>query len=632
MRKFLLALLGLILLAGQGFSVRAQGVSNVSLLLINTQGFPAVSALLDVYDAQGKFISGLSAADVTIIEDGIARPVDKLAESQIPAQIVVAVNPGPALATRDGQGKARWERVTDILSGWAQARQSESDDNMGLASVTGPLITNANLNNWVVSLVSYQPDFRSTTPNLQSLTVALDIVTAQTPQPGMKRAILFITPHMDDPNIDQTLNSVSEYALETGIRINIWLVDNEQFFDHPSTVAFRTLAQNTGGSFFAFSGLESFPDPESYFEPLRHLYTLQYASGIVTAGEHTIQVQVRTPDGAQIDSAMQSFDLDVQPPNPILIAPPAQIIRQAPPEDPFNADLLLPDQLPLEMIIEFPDGHPRPLARTTLYVDDQPVAQNDAEPFDQFTWDLSVYTESGIHQLRVEAVDTLGLSKVSANVPITVTVVQPPSGFQALLARYRGPITLGAVSLALLVLITILFYGRVRIRSLRERRAARKQFVDPVTQPIPIRQTEQPATKREQAKRLEWARTGRVPDAPAYLVRLKPNGEPMTGNPIPLTEKENSFGNDPVQAEIILDDPSISPLHARVQRTETDEFLLLDNSSIAGTWLNYEPVSREGSVLKHGDVVHFGQLTYRFALRTPPAETEPKVIYETSDE
>jgi len=167
---------------------------------------------------------------------------------------------------------------------------------------------------------------------------------------------------------------------------------------------------------------------------------------------------------------------------------------------------------------------------------------------------------------------------------------------------------------------------------MQERRAAREQNTDPVTQPIAIRQTEAPAFKRGQAKRLEWARTGRVPDAPAYFVRLKPNGEPMTGNPIPLIEEDTSFGADPVQAEVILDDPSISALHARVQRTEANEFILLNNGSTAGTWLNYELVPQEGIVLNHGDVVHFGQLIYRFGLRTPPEEAEPKVTYETPSE
>jgi pSer/pThr/pTyr-binding forkhead associated (FHA) protein len=102
----------------------------------------------------------------------------------------------------------------------------------------------------------------------------------------------------------------------------------------------------------------------------------------------------------------------------------------------------------------------------------------------------------------------------------------------------------------------------------------------------------------------------------------------MTGNPVPLVEQETTFGNDPVQATHVLDHPSIGALHARLKRTEGGDFLILDHNSVAGTWVNYDPVPKSGRVLKHGDVVHFGQLMYRFSLKNPPAEAEPKIIPE----
>jgi hypothetical protein len=121
-------------------------------------------------------------------------------------------------------------------------------------------------------------------------------------------------------------------------------------------------------------------------------------------------------------------------------------------------------------------------------------------------------------------------------------------------------------------------------------------------------------------------------DAPASLTRLGADGEPVTGHPIPLTEKETTFGTDPVQAEHVLDHPSIAPLHARIKRTDSGDFFLFDNNTVAGTWVNYDSISRDGSVLKHWDVVHFGQLMYRFALKNPPAAAEPKIIPEASAE
>ena len=629
MRKILLILFGLLLLAGQSNAARAQGVATAELLLVDAQGFPTIAALLDVFDEQGQPITGLKAEDVTVLEDNQPQPVSNLVETTPPAQIVVAINPGPALAVRDGEGIERIRRVNEFLSGWAGAQPADDPDDLSLVSIAGPIITHAKPDGWAISLNAFQPDFRSTTPNVQLLSVALNTVNEGTSVPGIKRAVLLITPHMDDANIDLLLNDVAEQALASKVRIFVWFVDSDLYFNTTSATAFKALALQTGGDYFAFSGKEVLPDPETYFAPLRHLYSLNYDSTLTTSGEHGLTVEVQTSAGA-ISSESQSFSLEVQPPNPILVMPPAQIVRQAPPDDPYNTKLLLPEKRELEIIIEFPDNHHRPLARTTLYVDGQPVAQNEAEPFDIFIWDLGGYTDSGEHTLVVEAVDILGMSKASMSVPVTVTVVHPPTGIQAFLARYRLYIATGAIAVAGGILIIVLLSGRLHIRSRRERRADRKRFIDPVTQPVNIQQAEPP--KKKQAARAPWTRGERVQDAPAYLTHLRVDGEPMTGNPIPMVEQETTFGTDPVQATHVLDHPSIAALHARLKHTDGGDFLLLDNHSVAGTWVNYDPVPKSGRILKHGDVVHFGQLMYRFSLKNPPADAEPKIIPEAPAE
>jgi hypothetical protein len=629
MRKISLILLGLLLI-GQGSAVRAQSAATAELSLVNPQGFPTMTALLDVFDDQGRPITGLQAEDVTVLEDNQPRPVSELVESMPPAQIVVAINPGPALAVRDGEGIERIRRVKEVLAGWAGAQPADDPDDLSLVSIAGPIITHAEPDAWAVSLNAFQPDFRSTTPNVQLLSIALNTVNEDTSLPGMKRAILLITPRMDDANIDLTLNEIAEQAVASNVRIFVWFVDADLYFNTTSATAFKALALQTGGDFFAFSGLEVLPDPESYFSPLRHSYSLSYTSTLTTSGEHSLAAEVQTPAGA-ITSGSQTFSLNVQPPNPILVMPPVQIVRQAPSDDPFNTEILLPEQQELEIIIEFPDNHPRPLARTTLYVDGQPAAQNEAEPFDNFVWDLREYGESAQHTLVVEVVDSLEMSKSSMSAPVMVTVVRAPTGLQAFLARYRTYIAIGAIVVAGGILLIVLLSGRLRIRSRSERRADRKRNTDPVTQPVKIQQAE-PPVKRKQVKRPSWTRGERWQDAPAYLTRLRADGEPMTGHPVPLTEKETTFGADPVQATHVLDHPSIAALHARLKRTEVGDFTLADNNSVAGTWVNYDPVSKAGRVLKHGDVVHFGQLMYRFSLKHPPADAEPKIIPEAPAE
>ena len=103
----------------------------------------------------------------------------------------------------------------------------------------------------------------------------------------------------------------------------------------------------------------------------------------------------------------------------------------------------------------------------------------------------------------------------------------------------------------------------------------------------------------------------------------------MAGDPIALNNREMLFGTDPTQATTILDHPSISPLHARLRMNENGSFQLVDQNSIAGTWVNYEPISRDGCILKHGDMVHFGQFIYRFVLSKPPVTTKPTITLDS---
>jgi hypothetical protein len=350
-----------------------------------------------------------------------------------------------------------------------------------------------------------------------------------------------------------------------------------------------------------------------------------------SAGDHTIGLYVDTPE-ARIPALDKSFQVDVQPPDPIFISPPLQITRQPPAEDPYSGELT-PSQQPIEIIIEFPDEHVRELKRTTLYVDGQPVDQNISAPFERFTWNLNAYEISGQHELVVEVEDVLGLKKSSMGIPVSITVIQPQRGIRALFGRYSSYIILGAIGLAGILLLGILLRGRTNIVLFPKRRQARQRFEDPLTQPVPVAM-EPPvsATKksktqpRKMIEKLQSKPVTRLAEAPAYLIRLTNGGEPASGVPIPLAEKDITFGTDPVQSKYVLDDPSISPLHARIKQTEDGNFIIYDHGSIAGTWVNYEPITREGLRLAHGDRIHFGQMAYRFDLRQPPAEPEPRVV------
>ena len=354
-----------------------------------------------------------------------------------------------------------------------------------------------------------------------------------------------------------------------------------------------------------FSGEETLPSLETYLAPVRHAYQLTYTSNISTSGSHTLEAQIIS-GSETLSTDPVSFELNVQPPSPMLVSPPEQIVRKGADLRANEFSIFKPTKQIIQVLIEFPDGHPRPLLRTAFYVDGILVDENTAAPFDQFTWDLSGYTVSGEHSLQVEAVDNLGLKNVSLGLPVTVTVIQPERGILPILAHNHLWLVLGAVLLAGIALGVILTLGRRK----RVRKAAgRKSRKDPLTQPV-----QTGATKR--SLRLPWRRSAKQSDA--TLVRLKDSGEPITAPPIPVIAPEMTIGSDPMQAMRILDDPSVSPLHARL-REENGEYVLADENSASGTWVNYEPLTAPRH-LRHGDVLHFGRISYRFMLRKPPPE------------
>ncbi len=630
--RFLSFLCLLIILGAAVFStphrwVAAQAALTAEISPPDASAFPVISTLLEVYGADGQFVTGLTAQDVTALEDGQPIPLDSLEETSPGVQLVVAVNPTAALAVRDVKGLSRYDKIKEAIIAWAESRPDENTDDLSLVASGGSLLVHRPIEEWLRNFTGYTPDTRRGVPTLQALNLALDALEARPSQPGTKKAILFISPHLT-PETFEGVDSVIQRANATDARIFVWLVDTGAFFSGPGAQTLQRLAVETGGQFFPYSGIETLPELESYLGSLRYLYKATYTSNIAQSGNHTLSLQV-TAGGQEAVSTEQTFDVTVEPPSAVLLSPPLQIVRQTDPDDPFNIETLTPVSQPLEALLEFPDDHPRDLVRTTLLVDGLPVAENTIEPFDTFTWDLTPYATSGIHQVAVEIEDALGLKRTSLPVPVEVTVIQPPSGFPAFVDRNRAAVTTGAVALAgVVLLLVVVIGGRLRLPSAKERRKARKVETDPVTQPV-IVQAEKP--RETKSSPLSWLRARPV-IAPAYFARVTPDGQQAPGAPIALTAREATFGTDPVQATNVLDDPSISPLHCRLRQDDRGNFTLYDQNSVSGTWVNFEPIGREGRRLAHGDIVNIGTLSFRFVMRRAPSVPRPRVIPSETDD
>lgn len=88
---------------------------------------------------------------------------------------------------------------------------------------------------------------------------------------------------------------------------------------------------------------------------------------------------------------------------------------------------------------------------------------------------------------------------------------------------------------------------------------------------------------------------------------------PQKGSRFLITSDGVSIGRS-TESAIFLDDVTVSRSHAQIKREENGSFVLLDNSSLNGTYLNN--ISIEKNVLKSGDEIQIGKFHFVFICST----------------
>jgi hypothetical protein len=612
--------------------VRAQNGLKAGLAEINTKNFPQIEAYLQVQDGQGRFYPGLKPSDLQLTEDQANLSLDGLDVLHPGVQFVLAVSPGPAFAVRNSKGISRYDYIVQALGQWAKHRQGSNIDDLSLLTTNGAEFTHsADPMQWRTALISATLDARQAAPNLDTLFRGVEMAADPLPRPGMGHAVLFISPPLE-AEAALSLENLTARAAQLGVHIFTWVVTPPGAPTSKGMQDLINLAAATGGQYANITGEGDVPNLETYLEPLRSIYRIRYTSQIKEGGAHQISVSLQTPGGA-VASPPLAFDLTLQPPDPAFISPELEIVRKPPNAGNFAADLTevplaqyLPQKQELQILIDFPDGRKRALKRTAFYVDGQLVEEHTSPPFDRFTWDLTPYTQSGLHTLRVEAQDELGLIGKSMDTDVTVRLDIPtPNIWRSLSGHLPALAGLALLLIAALTLLVMILGGRLqpyagRIPArLKRARGPVAAPAGPDSEPVPRRLT-------QWVNRLQWPQRRSIQAAEAFLTRIQEGEEHHSIPPFPLpSDQEITLGCDPERATLLLDDPSVEALHARLKKQD-GAFVVQDLGSIAGTWVNYEPASPEGTRLQHADLIYIGRVGFRFTLRQPGAQPKPKVI------
>ena len=640
-------LLGL-LLSLAPFPSKAQEAAWAKLSPPNTENFPLISTFLNVYDSEGIFVHDLGLDNINIIENQSTLPVEEVFELHSGAQFVVAINIGPAYAIKDDQGTTRYEHVQQALSSWIDKYPTDTVDDLSV--VTNDGFEGWHYNRavaWLSRFREYEPNFDSAIPSLDVLANAITTVADPVSLSDMGRGVLLITPL---PNQDSlaALPSLESLARQRDVKVNIWLVSSRAYFDSAGANLLADFARNTGGRIFFYSGEEALPQVDSYVDQLRHSYALSYNSKISSGEANSIAAQIST-SALYITSEAIEFALSVQPPNPIFISPPLEIIRteQAKTEN-QSAEIAqyTPNKQLIEILIEFPDNYSRSLKRTTLYVDGEIAAENFAEPFDQFNWLLEDFINSGSHLIQIEAEDELGLSGVSIEHKVAIAVQNAPFSVINVIKQnwlfmvgIAGALTIVSIFLALIIA------GKIQPRTTgrliwRRNNQSPEVQKNEIAQPAPVVQPaaevqSNPQETRSTGKRFSswmnrfsWpTKQQEISEEDAYLeIHIKKNGNVQIER-IPISQSEITFGADPTLATIDFQDPSVEALHARLIN-EDDLFIIFDEGSVAGTWVNFLPVNKSGTRLSHGDSIQLGRISLRFCYTNINKIPKPKVTLQ----
>ncbi len=603
MKKIVIIIL-LLLLNLPGTVFAAEG-STVFVSAPDTTNFPYNVTSLDLHAADGTFINGLTKDSISILEDGKPASITDLQEKRIGLQVTVAINAAPTFANRNTLGITRFQYLVEYLNLWADQQREITIDDLSLITNSGlHQIHLKDVTSWQTAFLSYQPVLKDSVPSPDLLGQAVDIALGYTSDSVVGKAILYITP-LPETELGPVLKDVVDRANQAKTKIFVWMITSKAQYTDPKAEELRQLAIQTGGQFVAFSGTEEMPSISSLIEPLRSIYQITYKSSLNQSGQHNLVGQVRLSDET-ITSLPILFNINIQPPNPIFVNLPGQIIRSTSVTNKDQIDFLAPIDQSVDILVEYPDGYERVLSSSRLLVDGEVAAVSSQPSFDRFKWNIIGYKTNGKHLLQVEVTDELGLTNRSVEVPVEIVIILPAINRWADFWNGGGIYILLGLIFAAGVLSTVLFLNwrnRSQTKDSLQPPGSRK---DPVSQPVKIRQDK--AKKNQKPSRSQ--------PFPKYktvaLIQVNRDTESTPGYDIPIGERKFTIGSDRQIADVVLNAEGVAPRHTLIWTDHNGNYFAANAVPGVTTLVNDNPVPDEGVTLSQGDLIRIGAITYRF--------------------
>lgn len=578
--------------------VNAQEEPQLRLVAIDTSTFPLVSITLLSADSHSA-PADLSA--LALREDGV--PITDLTFDRVAAGVDVTFVLDANMGFDEidpGSSETRREKVLESIRRFS--RQFMNPDGLDTVSIVVPdedgqngrfLLRNAAAADLIEEAVNdYSPQVLGSTPLNAMIDLALD-QAQQRKDNGRYQAVLLFT---DGRRLDQQLSFLQLVAQANDANVPIYSAILGESAD-PNEIANVSRLSDPTRAFFVHMPEPAATDPiYQIWQDQSSPVQVQYRSNQRQSGRNQLTLNL----GSALIST--SFDVTLAPPEVTLSLANTQIIRAGIASDtPLEA--LQPAIQPITITVAWPDGLPRKLTDVILLVDGEstqvPVAWRDLTQGQiELDWDIHSLDE-GSFELIVQIVDELGYQGITKPVVVAVGIDRPlpptplptaepqaPAAQTSSALLVRWDLLAGAVLFLFLVLLLFLWQRRSK---LAKQALAGNEGSD----------LEDPGLMET---------SGAVLSASLEPV-LGAQGESFS-----IVGENTAVGSEAENAQIILQDSSVSRLHARIRRQEHD-YWLFDEGGSEGTYLNYERLGLAPQKLSDGDTIQFGKVTYRFRLR-----------------
>ena len=579
-------------------NVNAQEETQLRLVAVDTTAFPTVSVTLLSADSRS---APADLSDLALRENGA--PITDLNFTRVPSGVDVTfvLDANLGFNEIDGDiGPTRREKTLASIHHFSE--QYMNPDGLDSVSIVVPgedgqsgrfLISEATTAEAIDEAINnYDPEPLRPTPLNAMIALALE-QAQQRKDDGRYQAILLFT---DGRRLDQQLSFPQLVAQANDANVPVFSAILGESAD-PNEIANVSRLSDPTRAFYVHLTETELTDPiyqiwQDQSNPVR----VQYRSHQRQSGRNQLTINL----GSALISA--EFEVMLVAPEVDLSLDATQILRAGvAPDTPLDA--LQPTIQPVSVRIKWPDGLPRQLTDLTFLVDGQPEKtpagwQDSIQDQIELNWDISQLEEGSI-DLAVRVVDELGyqgesdpvIVDIAINRPLPPTpapTTVPPTAVQEVTpdSRLRWDLLAGAAILLFLVLIVIIW---------RRRKALAKD-----------------ARSENEQERIEDPNM-HTADGVVLIASLESLADSQTES-FTVRGENVAIGSQAQNVQIVLEDGSVSRLHARIRRQD-QEYWLFDEGGSDGTYLNYERLGLAPQKLSDGDVVQFGKVAFRFRLR-----------------